>query len=58
MLVQVFLLHILGIFFFSAILKKYSFGQLDLPVYESKEQLLQKLLLAINEGKEGGFFIA
>ena len=29
------------------------FNQLDLPVYPSKDDLLEKLLMAINEGSEG-----
>lgn len=29
------------------------FNQLDLPVYTSKEELREKLLLAIKEGSEG-----
>lgn len=29
------------------------FNQLDLPVYESREQLKDKLMLAIKEGSEG-----
>ena len=31
----------------------YSFNQLDLAEYKSKDQLKNKLLLAITEGKEG-----
>lgn len=33
----------------------YSFNQLDLPDYESKEILKERLLIAIREGKEFGF---
>lgn len=32
-----------------------SFNQLDLPDYESKEVLSERLLIAIREGKEFGF---
>jgi len=31
----------------------HSFNQLDLPEYKSKEQLIEKLIIAITEGKEG-----
>lgn len=34
-----------------------SFSELEIPLYESKEQFHEKLLLAISEGKEG-FYIA
>jgi E3 ubiquitin-protein ligase HUWE1 len=30
-----------------------SFNQLDLPEYSSKQQLQERLLLAIHEGSEG-----
>ena len=31
----------------------FSFNELELPNYESKEILKQKLIFAVNEGKEG-----
>jgi len=34
-----------------------SFRQLEVPVYETKEQFYEKLILAISEGREG-FYIA
>jgi len=41
--------------FFPFIYFIYSFNQLDLPDYPTKEMLTEKLLYAINEGKEFGF---
>ena len=35
----------------------FSFSELEIPLYESKEQFYEKLFLAISEGKEG-FYIA
>ena len=33
------------------------FNQLDLPEYESKEQLAERLAMAIHEGREGFGFV-
>ena len=50
---------ILGLFTISFFLLKnnFSINQLDLPEYQTKVILKKKLILAINEGKEGYGFI-
>ena len=41
------------VYWHQAIFAEFSFNQLDLPEYTSKEQLQERLLLAIHEANEG-----
>lgn len=59
MIPQNYLQHTHGYFFLNKKIVNifYSFNQLDLPEYPTKQIMIEKLCYAINEGKEGFGFV-